>query len=66
MGSPDIPAAPPPAPPPPTMVDESVLEERRRARKRYQGMQGRQSTLLTGALGLSEPPKLGVKTLLGG
>ncbi len=65
MGGPDIPQQTP-MPPAATMVDPTVLEERRRAKRMYQAKQGRQSTILTGPLGVKNPPTLGVPTLLGG
>jgi len=63
---PSPPKPPPPPPPPPTRDDPEVNAEAQAKRKRVLSQKGRQSTILTGALGDTSEANTGKKTLLGG
>ena len=68
FSSPSPPPAPPPPPPPPEPpkeTDERVRKSRLDERRRAMLAGGRQSTILTGPGGLSDPPDTAEKTLLG-
>ena len=62
---PAAPAPPPPPEPPPTRDDPEVNAAATAERKRRLAMKGRQSTILTGAMGDTDQANVG-KTLLGG
>lgn len=49
----------------PEQINRAVLDARRRQREQVLGSQGRQSTILTGPLGLTEEATIQRKTLLG-
>ncbi len=57
------PSAPPPPAPPPDSSDSGVIGARDAERKRK--MASASNTVLTGAQGVTAPPPLAVKTLLG-
>jgi hypothetical protein len=52
-------------PPPPTVNDAAVQAAKDKQAKILADAQGRQSTILTSAAGVSDQPKTGKKTLLG-
>lgn len=66
-GPPSIkPPPPPPAPPePPTPVEPGVRKARKESRRRAALSEGRKSTILTSAQGLSSEAQTTKKTLLG-
>ena len=65
-------AKPPPPPPevkkpapPPKLVDDSIQDARKKQMSETRAKRGRNSTILTGALGVQTDATLGTKTLLG-
>jgi hypothetical protein len=64
--APPIPPTPPPVEPPPQAQDPAVVRAKTKNKQQAALAQGRQSTVLTGGLGLTSGAETGAKkTLLG-